>query len=62
MVHVTFLHQWTDNGNQDTLFQQGDRGLHGDAGEETQERRQEDKEVTQLCNTALAHSAASQIV
>ena len=25
---------------------------------ETQERRQEDKEVTQLCNTALVHSAA----
>ena len=42
----------------DSLSQQEDTDLHGDAGEETQERRQEDKEVTQLCDTALAHSAA----
>ena len=52
MVHVMFPHHWTDNGNQETLFQQGDRGLHGD-----EERRQEEKKATQLCNTAHVHSA-----
>ena len=53
MVHMMFLHKWTDNGNQGTLFYQGDRDLHGD-----EERRQEEKEATQLCNTAHVHSAA----
>ena len=41
-----------DKGRQGTLYQQGDKDLHGD-----KERRKEDKEATQLCNTAHVHSA-----
>ena len=42
-----------DSDRQGTLSQPGDADLHGD-----KERRQEDKEVTQLCITAHVHSAA----
>ena len=42
-----------DSDRQGTLSQPGDADLHGD-----KERRQEEKEVTQLGNTAHEHSAA----
>ena len=56
--------QHGDGGRQGAPSQHGGEGHYGakEGGHGDEERRQEEKEVTQLCDSAHVHKAASQIV